>query len=416
MLKALRFAVAALVAAIVLTVPVSAVAAPIPWQLVDITLHNEQQQSLLLVAGELPSTTPLPFDAELAVPAGMQLEWIGEILGGAPEDDPTLQYTKETVDGRDVYRFTLTRSRIVQIEGVVAGLSTFDGTTYSTNLAWTATQDVPSVRISQRLPLGAAITQTSPAASLMAGDENFSYYSKTVNDVKAGQVIDLAFGYTAPVPGASPAGGGTAANSNALTIGIVLAAVALMVGIIVFAVRQSPPVEAEDAPVQSKQTANASAAKRAAAKATSVSAEDIDDEPAVTRARSKTLIPTLAVIVSLVGVAFMVGAAASKPAVSDGLVSKDYGSTSPCASMATTLMPNSGVDLAADGGKILDAAFKGQNGIGVASLNTATGALDLTYCSSSQTQDSVRQLLTASGLVTIAGAPASVPATVTPVP
>lgn len=408
--KALRFTVAACVVALTLALPALAAAAPVPWQLVDITLHNERNQSLLLVAGELPPTTPLPFEAELAVPAGMQLEWIGEILGGAPEADPTLPYTKETVDGRDIYRFTLTQSRIVQIEGVVPGLSTFDGTTYATALAWTATEDVPSVRISQRLPRGSAITQASADAALMAGDETFSYYSKTVKDVKAGEVVDLTFAYTQPAPGAVSSSADSGEGSNALTVGIVVAALAILVGILVFALRQSPAVVAE---VPSQPKRRASEPVEHDVHDHDPTQDEDEGEPVPPRARSKTLVPTLAVIAALVGAALLVGAAATKPTVQDQLVSKDYGSTSACATMNAVLVPNGGVDLTVDAGKVLDASFKGKDGIGVASLDVTTGALNLTYCSSVVTEAAVRQMLSSSGLVTLGAAPASAPATVT---
>ena len=51
-----------------------ALAAPSAWQNVDVTRHFEQDGSILLVSGDLPETAKLPAEAELAVPAGSQLQ------------------------------------------------------------------------------------------------------------------------------------------------------------------------------------------------------------------------------------------------------------------------------------------------------------------------------------------------------
>lgn len=49
--------------------------------------------------------------------------WIGEILGGPPVEDPQLPYVKTTVCDTDIYKFTLTKSRTAQFDGIPTGMT-----------------------------------------------------------------------------------------------------------------------------------------------------------------------------------------------------------------------------------------------------------------------------------------------------
>ena len=131
MRHSLRFIFAAAVFALAVSPVTTGFAAPTTWERVDVTQHSEQGGGVLLVSGELPATASLPADAQLSVPAGSGLQWIGEILGGASADDPELKFTKTTVKGNDLYRFTLTKSRTAQIEVPLTESMAFDGTTYT---------------------------------------------------------------------------------------------------------------------------------------------------------------------------------------------------------------------------------------------------------------------------------------------
>ncbi len=125
-------------------------------------------------------------------------------LAAIPSADPELTYTKSTVDGSDVYRFTLTKSRIAQIEIVTSDAAGFDGKNYTPAVKWTATQAVPEVRLSARIPQSAQIVQAAPGAALQPGDSGYSFYTKSVKDVKPGDQLDMTFSYQV---GAAPASG-----------------------------------------------------------------------------------------------------------------------------------------------------------------------------------------------------------------
>ena len=83
-------AVAVLMAAFVLGSASIAFAAPAQWDSVDLVVHDENGKQLVILAGVIPTETALPAEVEIAVPAGLELQWAGEILGGDPGKDPSV--------------------------------------------------------------------------------------------------------------------------------------------------------------------------------------------------------------------------------------------------------------------------------------------------------------------------------------
>lgn len=398
--RAIVFAVAA-VLSVAWAAP--AVAAPTPWSFVDIGLHEEQGQELLIISGDLPDEVPLPYEAELAVPTGTQLQWIGEVLGGPPAQDPQLQYVKTTVGGSDIYKFTLTKSRTAQFEGVATGVTGTNGANQTTTLAWTAWQDVPSLRIYQRVPRGSQVVQPSEGASMQPGDESSSYYAKTLTNVKAGESVDLTFSYTLPAPGSTSATSG--GSTSTITVIIMVGMAAMVVGLLFVAMRRKPATVEAPAQTESSHTPQPKQQSRPAKNEAAV------EEVPVPKAGLNSKFLMLGAVGLLIVVMFTVLSDGST--VKDGKISKFFGATSPCSSTSIALMPNQGVDLTRRGKDIVD-AFSGHDGVGDVTLTIATSTLDVTFCSSSQTQDSIRQIVEATGLVTLGAAPvASAPTTAT---
>ncbi|MHB1323462.1 MAG: hypothetical protein ACYCXZ_03835 [Coriobacteriia bacterium] len=400
-----RLSVFAVLVLVIASIAAPAFGAPSAWRFVDVTLQYENR-SLLLVGGELPEEILLPYEAELAVPAGSMLLWIGEVLGGPLADDPELVYEKRTEGGLDIYRFTLTQSRVAQVEVALSGVNSFDGVTYTSSLAWTAWQDLPEVRIAHRIPRGAQITQTAEGASMLAGDEQFSYYAKTASNVKAGDAIDLSFAYQAGAPGA----GSAAANSNTIAYVIVAGAAVILIGLLIFALRRRPAAASED-PAEDSESEEPMA-KQAAP----VAAKKKKSAPEPQPAPSGGLNPKAVLIGvgALVAVAIMVAVGSgmgAKP--SGGLFTKDFGAVSACQTTELALTPAAGVDLEAEGAAIID-AFVGQRGIGIVSLDAATGRMSVEFCTSDQTLETLAQIVSSTGLVNASlGTPPSVPATTT---
>lgn len=418
MRRSLRLVLVATAFALATLSITTAVAAPVAWQSVDVTLHSEQAGSVLMVSGELPQSAQLPAEAQLSVPAGSKLQWIGEILGGDPSADPELKYTKTTTKGADVYRFTLTKSRTAQVEVPTPG-TLFDGTAYTPSIKWVSMQDVPVVKLSVRTPQGAQVTKTAPGASAQPGPTGFSYYTKTVKDVKAGDPLELAFSYTAPAAGAASTGAASAgSSSDTLTIVLVVVVLLGAVGFLIYKMKSTTGALTEDSeesqPEQSKAAAQGKAAARKTTTTTSPKkqpAQTGDDEARPAKKVNMAVVTVAVVGALLIGVV-IAGGSGTSARVTGGTIKKSFGAASPCTSASIAVVANQGVDLATDGEKLVD-AFIGKEGIGDVTLDIGRSTVDIAFCESSQTQDSIRQILAGTGLVTIGGATpaASVPAT-----
>jgi len=397
MSRVLRFLVAALLAMVV-TGPVAlAAAAPTGWQSVDVTLHTEEKQSVLMVSGDLPSSAKLPSEVDLAVPAGTELRWIGEILGGPSAEDPALKYVKSTVNGSDIYRVTLTDSRTAQIEGTVQSAGGADGANILSTLKWTAWQAVPVVHISTRVPAEARIVQVAPGAVLESSGSDFGYYTKTVEGVKAGDVIDLTFSYA--VPALPPVAGAAATTSDTSTLLIVLAVLLGGFGIMAVAVSRRMGTK------KSAREAGEGTAPETVLPAGDGSDQSLDTAPAPSRKVSPALAILAITGVLGIGVAVAVSLGTSTPVV-NGKMTKFFGAASPCSSASVPVVANEGVDLASQGMKLID-AFAGQQNIGDVTLDLARSTVDVTFCESSHSEASVRQILLDTGLVTVGTAPAA---------
>ena len=230
--------------AFALTGAAVASAAPVTWDHLDVTLHQDQDGPVMLVAGSLAPTATLPADVELSVPASSTLLWIGEILGGDTSLDPALKYTKTTRNGMDVYLVTLTKSRIAQIEVNGPGIVSADGITFDVSMKWTADQAIPDVRLTTVLPSGAQILKAAEGASLQVGegaDVVNSYYFKVFDSVKAGAKLDLTFTYSTSVAAASGAAGSVGSDNRTLLIflAILLVVVAVVAAAVAVRMRMS---------------------------------------------------------------------------------------------------------------------------------------------------------------------------------
>lgn len=402
MRKAIRFVLLLIVLLAVCTQAAVAFGAPSGWESVDITVHSEQEQTVVLVSGVLPDDATLPHDAELAVPSGMQVMWVGEILGEDPTKDPELKYVKSTANGMDVYRFTLTKGRTAQVEGSLPSVSTFDGQMYTTALKWTATEDLPEVRVSQRIPQGSQILQADEAATVLPGEAGYSYYSKTLSDVKRGTPVELSFAYSAPAAGSAGAQGsasgaqGSAPGTDTkgmLVVLLVGAGALIGMGYVV-----------------SRKMARARAALESQPSVDQVpdeASDDRDDDVASSDAGSgsavrkrNVVVMTILVLGAVVAGFTIASGRGTSAVVVDGILSRSFGSADACQSSSIALTPNDGVDLATDGAKLLD-AFEGQNAIGEVILDVKQSTIEVNWCESGQSEESIRQVLASTGLVTV---------------
>lgn len=413
MLRALQSVVPLAMLASVLFWAGSAMAEPMKWERVDVILHSEQSGGVLLVSGELPESAALPAEAELSVATGSSLQWIGEILGGDPSADPELTYTKTTVGGSDVYRFTLTKSRIAQIEIITSEAAVFDGTDYESSLKWTATQAVPEVRLSVRLPQNAQIVQPAPEAVLEPGPSGYSYYAKTVKDVKLGDQLDMAFSYQAAAVQASagsPSSSGSTAQVVIILLGIAVGAfvVAAVRRKMTLASTEVPePAKASGKKTGSKSGSAASArgnGKNARSKAAS-SAPGSQVEVALATGHAarasgvtKRNLVTASIVGAIIVSTFVVGNQTTKPQIEGDSISQTFSQGQPCSTATIAIA----VPVEADPTKTADTLFsalKAVDGMNTATYNFKTSTLEAGFCESKGSEESVRQALAPTGLV-----------------
>lgn len=414
MKKALRLTFVSIM--IILSTVVPATAAPTGWQKVDVTLHAEQTQALFLISGELPEDAKLPFEGELAVPAGTEVVWVGEILGGDPSKDPEVKYTKTTKGDLDIYRFTMKTARIVQIEGTLPNVITFDGTNYTTAAKWKVWQPVPEVRMSQRLPQGAKVVQPAEGASVEAGESGYSYYTKTIKKPKVGDTLDLSFSYAL---GAAPAAAGTTPTTGGNNTPLVIIALVVLIGGFLAAVninKKMVAAKAANAPQTDGKPAPKASAKRVEAQTAFVeddemleADEDEEDDSydedeelseAAPRRSLKPLLPMFLVIAVFVAGFVIAGNKGTSASVVNGRISRNFGSTSACQSTSVPYTVNEGVDLATSGDQLLK-AFEGMEGVGEVSIDLAQSKIDMAWCISSQTEEAMRLALMSTGMVTL---------------
>lgn len=372
-------------------------AVPGNWSWVDVTLQAEQQQPMLLVAGTLPESVKLPYEGELAVPAGTQIQWAGEILGGDASKDPTMKYSKVSSEGgMDRYRFTLTKSRTAQIEGLLMGATSSNGAEYLTKVSWTAPQPVPEVRINARIPSSARIVRASDGAALQPSDGGFSYYSKTVKDVAAGQTIDLDFSYEIAAAGASGAGSATGRSDSGSVTLIVLGALGGLVAL-AYGVRGKLAARADDDAAEDDDDDFGTAAEEAMPEHSE--GELADERPSEKPNGSRYIAAVL--VVGAIIVAFMIAARiGTTPPTTDGKITRSFGSASACQATSLVLAPASGVDLAQQGEQVIN-AFQGMEGIGDVTLDVTSARMDVAWCESSQSEATVAQALASTGLVSV---------------
>jgi len=356
------------------------------WDQVDVTLHAEQTGGVLLVAGTLPEKTALPADAELSVPAGAKLQWIGEILGGPASADPELKYTKETKDGVDVYRFTLTKARTAQAE-VIAPVTGFDGTTYTPAINWTSAQAIPTVRLSIRVPQGAQLAETPPGVTAQPANDGFTFYSKSAEKVKPGDELGLTFAYTVPAGAAPAAGAATATNSDGPVLAVILGAIAVIaIAVVLVSRRNTAPVSSvDDEPETGRADDRSSDADEDA---------PVGPKPGTAKRRLVTALVIGAFILGVV----VVGGQSTKPKMTGDTVSQTFAQGEACTTASIALVAQEGANAA----ETAETAFKALStvsGLKTATFSAKANSVQVGFCDSETSEQAIRAALAPTGLI-----------------
>lgn len=427
--KLVRGAIVAAIATLVaLTTAVPALAAPAQWETLEVTVHYEQGSPIVLVSGTLPEGTKLPATVELPVPKGGEFQWAGEILGGDPSADPSVEYTVKESGGMDVYSMTLTKAPMGQVEVVLPSAVAFDGSTYRAALGWTALSEVPNVNLFVRIPSGAQVTEPAEGAEVIPGPPGYSYYSRKATDVKPGAKLDLVFAYTAP---AGAAAGGAApgapapASNNTLPMVLIIAFVVGALALVYIGVKGKMAGGAaeevvEEAPKRSARTATVTA---------DVANDSPEEEDAPVRKSKAPLIVGIVVVGIVVAGALAANSGTGTKQFGNEFV-RDFGNPSACTSTSVKLNVPQGEDPEQVAEKVFSAA-KGVESVGMVTVDIAAGTAKIAYCESSASKEQVLAAVGTTGMLAgeldtqsqdapveaAPGAPApGAPATATPAP
>jgi hypothetical protein len=205
----------------------------------DIQLWPSETEGVsLVVSAEIPASVRLPATVRIPVPAGLTLEWVGEVFGGDTSKDVSRPYATEEGTGGKVLVLTATQSRIVQYEGALSQL-TRDGTRYVAELAWV--QSAPSASQSWAVKMVAATSdvRTTPAVvgtpQVNAVGERL--YSLPSTQLQAGGTQNLSVSFARGASSAPPAssGQGSADSSTVLVVLFGLLGIAVVTLVVMLA-------------------------------------------------------------------------------------------------------------------------------------------------------------------------------------
>lgn len=399
------------------------------WEIVDVTLHNEQGSSVLLISGKLADSVKLPATVKLSAPAGGQLQWAGEILDGPAENDPEVETTVEKAGDSDVYTFTLTQSRIGQIEVIEPSVLRFDGNQYQAALSWTAPVAVDKLRLNILVPPNGEVVSSDEGLTTIPGPNGFTYLRRTAEGVKPG---DTAQAKVAFALGAAPAAGGGAAQSNTgvpaaiLGVGFALLVVVVVMGVVAKSrARRAATEEYEliddpaddgilaaiadsddDGVLSATDDTGGADGNRSVAADVGYPAQEarfddsddplndlIDEEPAAPPARKLKIVPVVVIAALVFAGAFAVSAG-SRSVASGGTVSMNFQPGDACTSSTFSLA--GGGNLEKDAQAVLE-TLRQVPGVNYATLDTAAGTISVAYCGSSASAEQIQAALTTSG-------------------
>lgn len=223
---------ALVLAGLALMVPVAAVAEPVSLSGTPVEVQvwpgGEPGSTIFIVTGHIPEGTPLPATVRLPLPAGSEVVWSGEILGGPVADDPQREHAIVEATGGQALEMTAESTRTVQYEAVGPALSVIDGMTTSV-FEWVQTVPTGDVVFSVRMSASAGSIEIDPmpVGSPRTNDAGERLYTLRPAVLSEGQsfTVTAAFG----PPGAGGSNGSDFPLLWVLVGALVLATAALLV-------------------------------------------------------------------------------------------------------------------------------------------------------------------------------------------
>jgi len=284
--RSLATTIAGLLLTLAFAAPASALSAKAPAAggPLDVQAWPENGTLVVVTALTIPETTQLPVTVRIPVPAGAQIQWAGEVLGGDPAADPGREYkVKKSPAGGQYAEFTVETTRVVQLDSYLPVIKT-DGANVSAAFDWIQSVTSPSQTFSIRAPKGATNVVITPKSS---GTPETNAAGETLYP---GDSLQLKVGSTTPVSLAYTQGSTATAGTITSTSGksqsllyfifatLVVAAGILLVVLVKQRERANAAPEAPERPVRRAKKPDTSAAARSKDKRDCHDDADDDDD------------------------------------------------------------------------------------------------------------------------------------------
>lgn len=371
---------------------------------------------------QLPEKTKLPADVEFNLPISTQIQWAGEILGGDTSKDPQVEVKKVSGDKEvNRYRATLTKSRILQVEGEDGPASkNAENNVVVMNVGYMPATGADELVLGAEIPKTATIQAQDGMGDLGEGKAGH-VYGFALKDVKAGQgqSVEIAYKSNAPAKQA-----GSQGNNTVIIVLVVVLVLAIMALIIVMAAKKSreassggksgtsskkvmkgsSPADAQQSPSLNKKNATElvfdvedekaprKKASQPAKKAEHVATSDTE-EPRKLSAKTLALIITVAIIVIGVLAIVIAGNLSSKVSEVNGVYYKEFAQGDPCQKVNFALTDAALSDPKKAASEIFDVLGSADFQILKASLDPAQKSLTVEFCESKTTSKKIEELL-----------------------
>lgn len=214
-----------------LLVPASASAAVVREFQLQFAPVAEAEGALVIVSALVDPQESLPASVTVPVPAGAQLLWAGEVIGGDPAADPSRTVTVERVGDMDLYTLTLEQAYTAQLE-IRLPKPEVSSSRVKAGLTWTNPGDEVLVNAAIVVESGAKGVKTKPATAgeIQTNSVGESLYPLTGQRIAkdASYVIDVEWKRSGPASSA-----GSSSNTLALLLGALFVAAVALISVVV---------------------------------------------------------------------------------------------------------------------------------------------------------------------------------------
>ena len=192
-----------------------------------------------LIGGRLPTDTELPVTFEIAIPAGSEILWFGEISGGPREDDRSFPqpYTLRTEGDFDIYA-AITYEHVIQIEYLLEDdpFEALGNGEHRYFLSYTPLHDAEVMRMAAYLPKDSDVADPSFTNVGFAPQTDEPLYMTRIDNIIGGDTYERVLSYGPPAAIARQ-GAGNLNQGLLMTLGV-LALTAVAAGAFFFIARQ----------------------------------------------------------------------------------------------------------------------------------------------------------------------------------